>query len=203
MIKKIIIIPYPDFKESICSIRVAFINSTSGISQYSNTFEVTKCVPVSNICFPAGTPVLTDQGIIDIDKIDAKSITINNKKIIAITETISLDNELVFFPTDSLAPNIPSQPTTISNNHLIQNPLNNEMVKAKDYLTFNKHILKIPYKKEFLYNILLETYELINVNNLICESLYPFSMIALLYHKLSTIENEEEKLIWIKNYNSF
>jgi hypothetical protein len=201
MIKKIII-PFPDFHEDICSIRIAFVNATSGISEYSNTFEIEKCVPISSICFPAGTPVLTDQGIIDIDKIDVKNITIQNKRIVAVTETVSLESELVFFPTSSLAPNIPSQPTAISNNHLIQNPLTNEMIKAKDYINFNEHILQVPYKKEFLYNILLETHELINVNNMICETLYPFSMIALLYHKLSHIEDEEEKHIWIKSYNS-
>jgi hypothetical protein len=202
MIKKILI-PNPDFIDDVASLRVAFIDSNADVLEYSTTFEIQKVVPISNICFPAGTPIETDQGIIEIDKINVEKNTINNKKIVAITETVSLDSDLVFFPTNSLGPNIPSQPTAISNNHLVQNPSTNEMIKAKDYLEINNLISKIPYKKEFLYNILMETHDIINVNNLQCETLYPWSMVALLYQKLSTIETEEEKHIWIKSFNSF
>ena len=131
MIKKIII-PNPEFIDDVASLRVAFIDSNADVLEYSTTFEIQKVVPISNICFPAGTPIETDQGIIVIDKINVEKNTINNKKIVAITETVSLDSDLVFFPTNSLGPNIPSQPTAISNNHLVQNPSTNEMIKAKD-----------------------------------------------------------------------
>lgn len=202
-IVKKVIIPNPDFINDVASVRVAFVDSNEDVVEYSNTFEIQKVVPISNICFPAGTPIETDQGIIEIDKINVKTNTINNKKIVAITETVSLDSDLVFFPTNSLGPNIPSQATAISNNHLVQNPSTKEMIKAKDYIEINNNISKIPYKKEFLYNVLMESHELINVNNLHCETLYPWSMVALLYQKLNTIESEEEKHIWIKSFNSF
>ena len=46
---------------------------------------------ISNICFPAGTPVKTDQGIVPIDIIDTNKHTINGQDILHITKTITLD----------------------------------------------------------------------------------------------------------------
>ena len=65
--------------------------------------------PISNICFPANTPITTDQGIIPIDKINTKFHTINGNKIIAITKTISKDKHLVCFDKHSLKINYPNK----------------------------------------------------------------------------------------------
>ena len=51
--------------------------------------------PISNICFPAKTPITTNQGLIDIDKINPEIHTIRNKKIVAVTKTVTQDNYLV------------------------------------------------------------------------------------------------------------
>jgi uncharacterized delta-60 repeat protein len=65
-------------------------------------------IPVIPICFPAGTPVLTDQGYIAIDEIIPEINTINNKPIIAITKTITKDDKIVCFEKNSLGKNMPS-----------------------------------------------------------------------------------------------
>jgi hypothetical protein len=36
----------------------------------------------------------------------------------------------------------------------------------------------VPYRNEYLYNVLLKTHETMNVNGLICETLYPKNPIA-------------------------
>ena len=176
------------------------LSNGAGFSQSSEIIINNRVVPISNICFPSGTPIKTDQGFIDIDKINAKIHTINSNKIVAVTETRSLDDSLVCFPANSLAPNVPSQVTIVSNEHLIQHPETKMMLKAKDYLSIGANIKKISYNDEFLYNVLLERHHIMEVNNMVCETLFPYSMIALLYEKLSTVE-EEAKSAWIETYN--
>jgi len=69
--------------------------------------------PISNICFIANTPVLTDQGNIPIEKIKAGIHTIQKKKIMAITKTVNQDSHLVCFNKNSLGLNYPNR----KNNH--------------------------------------------------------------------------------------
>ncbi len=54
-------------------------------------------VVVGGICFPSETPIKTDQGIIDIDKIDITKHTIRNVPIVCITKTFGTDDFLVCF----------------------------------------------------------------------------------------------------------
>jgi hypothetical protein len=75
--------------------------------------------PISNICFPSGTHITTNQGTIPIEKINKEIHTIRNKKIVGITQTITQDKYLVCFEKDSLGINLPSQKTIISKNHCI------------------------------------------------------------------------------------
>jgi len=50
---------------------------------------------ISDICFPAGTLVKTDQGDIQIETIIPEIHTINKKNIISITKTISFEKYLI------------------------------------------------------------------------------------------------------------
>ena len=152
--------------------------------------------PPANICFPAGTPVLTDQGEIDIDKIDPEKHTICANKIEGITKTTSIENYVVMIKKDAFSRNVPCRDTTMSANHKIM--FNNQMVHARDFVDKNIHpdnIYKIPYSGETLYNVLLETkHDLMIVNNLIAETLSPTSVNAWLFRKLkSDISNAERK----------
>ena len=153
------------------------------------TDDITNPIPISNICFPAGTPIQTNQGEIAIEKIDTKVHTIRNKKIVDITKTISPDKYLVCIEKDALGNNIPSQETKISKNHCIY--YNGKMIKAKDLL--GDKVSKVKYNGEVLYNVLLEEHDKMVVNNLICETLHPDNCIAQLSTVMRMLPNEEKK----------
>jgi len=137
--------------------------------------------PISDICFPAKTPIRTNQGIIAIDEINPNIHTIKNKKIEAITKTITLEKYLVCFDKNSLDVNIPDQKTIISKNHLVYDKKTKKMLRANDFIQLYENVYKIPYKGEVLYNVLMEEHDKLVVNNLICETLHPKNKIAKLY----------------------
>ena len=152
--------------------------------------------PISNICFLENTPILLDQGIIDIQEINTDIHTINNKKIVAITKTISLDNYLVCFHENALGANYPIKKTIISKDHKIL--YYGKMIEAYKFIGHFDKVKKMKYNGEVLYNILMENHEKINVNNLICETLHPKNIIAKIYNsKLS--EKYKNKIIIIMN----
>jgi len=145
---------------------------------------------VSNVCFPAKTPIVTNQGIIHIDKINPNIHTIRNKKIVAITKTITLDKYLICFEKDALGQNIPSERTIISKNHNIF--YKGKMIKARDFVGRIENVTKIKYTGEVLYNVLMEEYEKMVVNNLTVETLHPNNIIAKLYNAFPTLDLEEK-----------
>jgi hypothetical protein len=136
-------------------------------------------VPISNICFPAGTPVKTDQGIIPIDRLDTRKHTIDRQPILHVTQTTTLDNYLISFAPHSIKKNYPTHTTLMSKDHQVM--YNGNLVPAYRFLNFSKHITKVKYSGEVLYNVLLSNYTTMNVNNLICETLHPENKIAQLY----------------------
>jgi hypothetical protein len=154
---------------------------------------------ITNICFPADTPVLTDQGIIAIQKIDPKVNTIDNKKIVAITESISQDDYLVCFKKHCLGYNYPSEDTVMTKEHKIK--YDKQMVEADNFLGYIDNVKKVDYNGEILYNVLMEKYEKINVNNLICETLHPQNKIAKIYNSKFS-EDYKNKLIRWTNDNA-
>lgn len=173
------------------------ISKTTVPVNIPTTTTTTTTVPVSDICFPAETPITTDQGIIHIDKINTEIHTINNKKIVAITKTITKDKYLVCFEKNSIRNGIPSAKTIISKNHLIFNK--GRMIKANEFVN-NSTIYKMKYTGEILYNILMKNYNTIKTNNMICETLHPENKIAILYKILPLLSlNEQDK--FIKKHN--
>ena len=182
---------------------ITALQVASGIyssNSVNTTLTVQLEAPVSDICFRKGTPIRTDQGLIQIDKINPDYHTIRNKKIVAITKTVTQEKYLVCFEKDSLGPNMPSQKTFISANHKIFNK--GTMIKAKEFVGKYENIYKVKYSGEVLYNVLMEEYDRIVVNNLICESLHPENTIAQLYTILQGFNLEEQQEI-IKQYNEF
>jgi len=153
---------------------------------------------VSNICFVANTPIKTNQGNIEIAKINPKIHTIDGKKIIAITKTTSLDNFLVCIEKDALGENIPSQKTIISKDHFIL--YEGKAIKAKKLLGLNEKIYKIKYNGEILFNVLMEDYNKMSVNNLICETLHPKNLVAQIYKQFPELKLEEQERL-IKKVN--
>lgn len=155
------------------------INIDPYLNHVNNINDLNHPVPISNICFPKNTPIITNHGTISIEKINPKIHTIQNKKIVAITKTISLDTYLVCFEKHSLGFNYPNKNTIMSKQHKVM--YKGQLIKADKFLDVIKNVKKIEYNGEILYNILLENYDTIEVNNLICETLHPDNIIAKLY----------------------
>ena len=148
--------------------------------------------PIVPICFPAGTPVTTDQGEINIELIDPDVHTIFNKKIVAITETIMLENNIVCFEKNSLGYNIPNKKTYISNYHGIIH--NGKLIQANKFVGRLQGVYYKKYNNEILYNVLMEKHYIIKINNMRVETLNPLNFVAQLYTKNYTPE-EKTKLI--------
>jgi hypothetical protein len=135
---------------------------------------------ISNICFPAGTPIKTDQGIIPIEQIDRKVNTINRQKILHITRTTTLDAYLIFFKKSSIGYNVPSEKTIMTKDHKIL--FQGKLVEAYRFLDFSSDVRKVKYNGEVLYNVLLEEHGTMVINNITCETLHPKNIIAKLYY---------------------
>jgi hypothetical protein len=105
-----------------------------------------------------------------------------------VTKTISMEEELICIEKDCFAINSPNRKTVVSQNHKFL--LNEELVKAKHL----NNVSKIPYNGEVLYNVLLEENSIMNVNNLLCETLDVNNVIALFY-KSSMYTDEEKNMI--------
>jgi hypothetical protein len=154
--------------------------------------------PISNICFPAGTPIKTDQGLVAIDHIDTRHHTIGHKRILDITQTVSLDRFLVMFPKDCIELNLPNADTIMTKEHKVL--YKGKMLHAYKFLNISSEVKRIKYTGEVLYNVLQEEYGTMNVNNLICETLHPDNLIAKIYRNRFT-DTYNDNVIFIMNYS--
>jgi hypothetical protein len=131
---------------------------------------------VAPICFPAGTPVTTNQGQVAIEKLNPDIHTIRNKRIVAITQTRPLFSHIVSIEKDALGKNVPSATTQISNEHEVF--YKGKMTRAVDLVGVCKGVTQIPYNGETLYNVLLKKHSHMMINNLVCETLHPDNIMA-------------------------
>ena len=129
------------------------------------------------ICLPAGTPILTDQGLLAIEKIDIKKHTIAHKRIVAITTTISPEKHLVCFEANSMGINCPTQRTLMTPGHEVL--YKGKLVQAKHFVGRLTGVHTVPYNgKDVLYNVLQEQHGLMRVNNMVLETLHPENKVA-------------------------
>ena len=158
-----------------------------GYSNVNNTsYRISVSTPSGNVCFPANTPVMTNQGAVNIEEINPSVHTIRNKKIVAITKTVAHDKNLVRIAKHALGKNYPEKTTFISQNHKVF--FQGQMVKAKHLVGENENVTFVPYNGQVLYNVLLEEHEKMQVNNLIVETLHPEHKVAKLYRFLKNVD---------------
>jgi hypothetical protein len=132
--------------------------------------------PPVPICFPKGTPVTTNQGIVAIEKLNTDIHTIRGKKIVAITQSRPIHKYIISIETDALGKNVPSAQIQISKEHKVF--YKGKMVKANDLVEVCEGVTRIPYNGETLYNVLMEKHDNMMINNVICETLDPKNIMA-------------------------
>jgi hypothetical protein len=145
----------------------------------------------SNICFPAGTLVKTDQGEIAIDLLQPDKHTLGGKAIQHLTRTQSRETYLIRVEKDALGWNKPSRPTILTKDHKIE--YEGALVQAHRLSSYSDNVTKVKYNGEVLYNVLLEEYGTMSVNNLRCETLDPTSPIACIYRGVAYKEVKTTK----------
>ena len=133
-------------------------------------------VPAVPICFPAGTPVMTNKGEVAIEKLNPDVHKIRGKRIVAITETSPTFKYIIRIEKDALGPNIPSRRTEISRDHEVF--YKGKMMRSEDLVDKCEGVCRIKYHGETLYNVLMEKHDNMMINNLICETLHPNNIMA-------------------------
>jgi hypothetical protein len=138
-------------------------------------------------CFPAGTPVQTDQGELAIEKLMPGVHTVCGKTIVAMIQTTPLQKHIVCFEKNSLGRNVPSKQTLCSKEHKVF--YNGEMIKARDLVERCNGVTMIDYTGETLFNVLLVKHGKMEINNMICETLHPKNIAA----KIARMKEGREK----------
>ena len=163
---------------------IAVTNEAENSLATSNSLSpdfILRYIPPDNgiICFLADTPIETDQGIYPINELNS-DYSINNQKIIAITEVKNTDNYMILFKKNSLGKNIPNQDTYISKLHGIY--IRDKLIKAEN-LVNNNDIYPFVTGYKLIYNVLLLKHSKMKVNNIEVETLNPNSKFAKQYIK--------------------
>ena len=73
-----------------------------------------------------------------------------------------------------------------------------QLVPAYRFLNMTNNVKKVKYSGEVLYNVLLEDYSTMSVNNMVCETLHPNNVIARLYSS-NISDTYKQNLISIMN----
>jgi hypothetical protein len=159
--------------------------------------------PYSNICFPKGEKVLTDNGYKNIEQIDIKLDTIRGKKIEELTQTQTQEKTMVLIKCGALMKNMPCKDTLITNNHKVL--YKGKLVEAYKLVTLVRTGVEwVDYLGQTLYNVLLEgEYEnKMIVNGMVVETLSPTNNITRLYKKIRKYgTNEFKKKRMIELFN--
>ena len=80
---------------------------------------------------------------------------------------------------DGSGKNIPCTKTEISKNHKVF--YKGHMIKARNLVGVCEGVNYSSYNGDILYNVLLETHDMMMINNLICETLNPTNIMAKIY----------------------
>ena len=155
----------------------------TGISEVLSTINFSEAESITApICFIAGSILKTDQGNIKIEDTDITKHTINGEKIKALTTTVSEEDYLVKIMKGALKNNMPNKDTVVSRDHKIM--YRNKWLAAGSLVKLlPNRIFKIENNKPQLYNILLNKYATMIVNNLLVETLHPEHIVAKLYNE--------------------
>lgn len=173
-------IPYPFTHDHPVYLKIALSND-AGRSPFSDNFRIRDAdddddpPPTSNICFIAGTKVLTDQGIIEIQKLKPNHHTINGHQILCVTKTITDEPTLVCFKKGSFGDGKPLEDVIVSQRHSVL--YDGSLIESR-YFVGSPGIFTIPYNDEPLYNIVLDENSLVKIAGVSWETLPKETVVA-------------------------
>jgi hypothetical protein len=157
---------------------VANLNSLYGGNDISMSGDIMTAIPGNYIlfnfrpvCFLKGTPVETDQGEVEIDKLVPDINTINGKRIIKVVETYGNPTCLRLIKKDLISSDVPNKDTVITKWHKVL--FNGKLIMAKDLPGI--HVCQ--YNGEALYNVLMDEHDMMKVNGMTVETLDPANKI--------------------------
>ena len=151
---------------------------------------------IANLCYYKDTIIETDQGKCKIQELSINNNTINGKNIITITKTITPDNNLICFSKNSLGPNKPDADLIVTGIHKIL--YNNNLIEAYKFLNTN-NIYLVKNNNQPVYNILLNTYDIIKANNVFAETVDPNNIYAKILSRVGNLENRKKLFKMVNN----
>lgn len=136
---------------------------------YWLTFQILNSPVTTPSCFRKGTIISTDQEDIKIENIVTGYNTINNKPIKRITSAYNTDGVIVKVDKGCLGENKPSNDLFSQKDHkLLISPF-----EFAGLLTNGKISFITSNSDEILYNVLLDSHEIMKVNNIEVETMNP------------------------------
>jgi hypothetical protein len=135
------------------------------------------------------------KSVLKIDQIDINKHTVHNQRIVAVTKTINKSPYLICIKNSALGENVPSQDTTMTKDHMLY--YKEGKINANRLEELETNVCKVENTKCVLYNVLLESYANMNVNNMMVETLHPDNIIAKM-----AIWNIANQLHEISNYTN-
>ena len=119
-------------------------------------------------CFLGTTKVKTDQGLVSFNQLTNHN-TIGNQKIKKVTKMYNSDDNLIFIKTHAFGKNIPNKNTYIGRNHGIY--IDGKLIRARDLINKKSVQQHARLVNDMIYNVLLEKYGVMHINNMPCETL--------------------------------
>ena len=153
---------------NVVNVRETLIETNNTTSQQSG-----------DICFPAGTPVQTDQGEIAIEKLTSEN-TIDGVNVVAVVPVYNECDYLVKINKHALGPNYPKKTTLVSRNHRVFVDKKGGDKSVPALALYNGKTVTVVQREEHetIYNVLLPTYSKMTINGLVVETLHPKSVYA-------------------------
>ena len=136
---------------------------------------------ITNICFVAGTLILTDQGEIPIELLNYNN-TIRGMKIKMVTKTRSEHMFLTFIQKSAFTEEVPNRDTIVSNNHILF--IDDRSDYAEKFVN-GKTIRYVTNNVSVLYNVVMDEHSYMYANGIKCETLHPTNNAVILLNAIS------------------
>jgi len=176
--------------------------SDSHRSAFSENVIITyPSVPtVATGCFTKDAKLETDQGLIELYKVDSKVHTVDNRRIKGVSKCIFSMDKIIVIEKDAFEKDKPSKKTIVSPFHVFI--INNEEKVICDCIDNKKIYLEKYNTYDILYNPILENEEDIKINNMLVKSLTHNCLLARMYDGSSSPEQIKKIGDFLNDYHS-